>query len=137
VAANARVLVEGLDETIRAFARVDKALAGELRKELRTRVGGEFVRDVKSRISGEGLVDRGKLRASIRPAVRGSTLVVRSSPPLRPGPKSRLGYAAIYEHGRGRRPFLEPTLDQWAGSGKAEEQLDSFLEWMESEWGVG
>jgi hypothetical protein len=118
VAANARVLVEGLDETIRAFARVDKALAGELRKELRTRVGGEFVRDVKSRISGEALV-------------------VRSSPPLRPGPKSRLGYAAIYEHGRGRRPFLEPTLDQWAGSGKAEEQLDSFLEWMESEWGVG
>lgn len=133
------VRVEGLDALVRSFGRVNRKAAGQVRKEMRTGIGGEFVRDVKSRIEGLGLVRSGKLRASIRPAVKGSTLVVRSSPPLRPGRRSAMGYAAIYEYG-GRsgagafRPYLGPTLDAWRDSGKVETEFNEFLDWVEKEF---
>lgn len=93
------VSVQGLDEFIRATARVNKKAAGFVRKELRVGVGGKFVKDVKATISGEGLVQSGRLRNSIRPAVKGSTLLVRSTPPLKAGKYSPMGYAAVHEFG--------------------------------------
>lgn len=127
------VRVEGLDALVRSFGRVNRKAAGQVRKEMRTGIGGEFVRDVKSRIEGLGLVRSGKLRASIRPAVKGSTLVVRSSPPLRPGRRSAMGYAAIYEYAS-PRPYLGPTLDAWRDSGKVETEFNEFLDWVEKEF---
>lgn len=91
--------MEGLNELIRSFGRVNKKSAGQVRKELRGSVGKAFVLAVKDRISANSLVQSGKLRGSIRPAVKGSQLVVRSSPPLRAGTRSPEGYAAIYEFG--------------------------------------
>ena len=139
--AGGTVRVEGLHELLGALGRVDRGATREIRKELRVGVGGAFVRDVKDRISLMGLVKSGKLRASIRPAVRGSTLVVRSSPPLHPGRRSSEGYAAVYEYGahggRRRRAFLEPTLDAWQTNGKLEESMSGFLGWIESEWRAG
>ncbi len=72
--------------------------------------------------------------------MRGSTLVVRSSPPLNAGPRSAQGYASVYEYGtRGgdgaaRRAFLEPTLRAWVGTGRLERELEQFLEWVEREF---
>ena len=132
--------VEGLDAFVRAVGRVDKQAVRAVRKELRVGIGGAVVRDVKARIDAEGLVASGKLRASIRPAVKGSTLFVRSSPPLRPGPRSRQGYAAIYESGGreagasvGVRTFMQPTFEEWEGA-KAEAAFDGFLDWVEREY---
>ena len=136
--------VEGLDQLIRTAGRMSKDASKQLRQELRVGVGGEFVRDVKARIDDEGLVRSGKLRGSIRPAVRGSTLVVRSSPPLKPGKKSPQGYARIYEYGArgadesvGPRAFLGPTLDEWRTSGKLDEAMNGYMEWVEQDWTAG
>ncbi len=134
------VRVEGLDDFVRAVARVDKQAVRAVRKELRVGIGGAVVRDVKARIDSEGLVATGKLRSTIRPAVKGSTLVVRSSPPLRPGPRSQQGYASIYEFGGraagssvGVRAFMQPTFEEWQ-DGKAEEAFGAFLDWVEREY---
>lgn len=130
----AQLKVDGLDELLRAVGRIDKALTRELRKELRVGVGGAFVKDVKQRVERVGLVDRGNLRSSIRPAVSGADVVIRSKP-LNPGPRSRLGYGAVYEFGGGgRRAFLDPTRDEWQRSGKLEQALSGFVNWLETEW---
>lgn len=134
------VSVEGLDEFIRATARVNKKAAGFVRKELRVGVGGAFVKDVKSTIDAAGLVGQSKkLRGSIRPAVKGSTLLVRSTPPLKPGKRSPMGYAAVYEYGgrsgrRAARPYLNPTLDEWIGSGRLVEAFNGALDNVEREY---
>lgn len=134
-----RVQVEGLDELLRAFSRLERGLARELRNELR-RVGYRFARDAKQTVTARGLVRTGRLRGSLRPAVRGATLVVRSSPPLNPGPRSAAGYASVYENGArggdgvGKRAFLEPTLRAWLGTGRLERELEAFLDWVEKEF---
>ncbi|MBA3844260.1 MAG: hypothetical protein H0X39_16865 [Actinobacteria bacterium] len=136
------VRVEGLRELVGALGRLDRKMGAELRRELRTRVGGEFTRDVKLGIIGQGLYRTGALYRSIRPSVSGTTLTVRSAPALRPGPRSRGGYGVIYEYtgragsrdGRGTRAFLNPTLDRWEATGKLEESLGGFLDFIEHEW---
>lgn len=169
------ISVQGLDEFIRATARVNKKAAGFVRKELRVGVGGAFVKDVKSAISAEGLVRSGKLRGSIRPAVKGSTLLVRSTPPLKAGKLSPMGYAAVHEFGGsdmrsvrtrgggrgfsavknrsgagqaararggargalgelGPRAYMNPTLDDWIGSGKLIKAFNGALDNIEREY---
>ena len=133
--------VEGLDAFVRAVSRVDKEAVRRVRKQLRVGVGGPLVVDVKAQIDAQGLVRTKKLRSSIRAAVKGSTLVVRSSPPLKPGRRSRMGYGAIYEYGGreggsaiGPRAFLAPTADEWHQSGKTEHAFGDFLDWVEREY---
>lgn len=131
----AAVRVDGLKELIRAVGKVDKSAAAELRKRLKSDVGGSFVNDVQQRIELRGLVKSGGLRGSIKPAVRGADVVIRSSPALRPGSKSRQGYAAIYEFGRGaRRSFMQPTLDTWLATGKLKNELAGYLDYLETEF---
>ena len=129
-----RLTLEGLDGLLRAIGRIDRNAPRELRKELRVRVGGAFVRDVKEKV----LVGKTrKLRNSIRPAVRGSSVIVRSTPPLNPGPRSPLGYAAVYEFGakhREQHAFLYPTLDEWQQSGRLEDELGAYLDYVEADW---
>lgn len=133
--------VSGLDDLIRTTGRIDRKAAGELRRQMRTTIGRDFTLDAKAKVDELGLVKTGRLRGSIRPAVKGSTLVVRSSPPLNPGKKSPQGYAPIYEFGgrgtetAGPRAFLAPTLEDWQASGRLEEELSGFLDWVDNEWG--
>lgn len=130
--------VTGLDDLIRTMGRIDRKTAGELRREMRTTIGRDFSRDAKQRITDNGLVKTGRLRNSIRPAVRGSTLVVRSSPPLNPGKRSPQGYAPVYEYGSdAARAFLGPTLDEWRTSGKLDEAMNGYMEWVEQDWTAG
>lgn len=96
--AGSTAYVKGLDQFVRSVGRVDKGAVRQIRKELRVGVGGRFVKDVKARISANGLVDSGRLRGSIRPAVKGSTLIIRSKP-QKPGKRSPEGYNAVYEFG--------------------------------------
>lgn len=126
--AGSTAYVEGLDQFVRSVGRVSKGSVREIRKELRVGVGGVFVKDVKARIDEQGLVQSGRLRGSIRPAVRGSTLIIRSKP-QKPGPRSPEGYNAVYEFGP--RAFLYPTAEEWNASGKTERAFEGFLEWIE------
>jgi len=134
--AGSTAYVEGLDQFVRSVGRVSKGSVREIRKELRVGVGGVFVKDVKARIDEQGLVQSGRLRGSIRPAVRGSTLIIRSKP-QKPGPRSPEGYNAVYEFGKrgesefGPRAFLYPTAEEWNASGKTERAFEGFLEWIE------
>lgn len=129
------VRIEGLRELQGALRRIDRSAATELRKELRTTVGAEFVRDAKDTIAARGLVKSGRLQGSIKASVRGGDLFVRSSPALKPGPKSRQGYAPVYEFGHGgARAFLEPTRKEWLGTGKLERELTGFLDWTAKEF---
>jgi hypothetical protein len=127
------VHVTGLRELVRAANQVDRAAGRQLNKELRDTIGSDFVEDTRDRISARGLVSTGRLLGSIKPSVRGANLVVRSSPPLNPGPRSAMGYAAVYEFGYGRRrAFLDPTLDEWQTSGKLIDEFEGYLDWIES-----
>jgi hypothetical protein len=129
------VHITGLRELVRAANRIDKAAGRQLNKEMRDTIGKDFVADTREMIAARGLVRTGRLLGSIKPSVRGANLVVRSSPPLKPGPRSRLGYAAVYEYGYGqRRAFLDPTLDAWLASGKLISEFDGFLDWVDKEF---
>lgn len=124
------VAVEGLDDLVRAFQRVDAKVPREMRKQLRNEVGRPFVADAKEHVGSVGLVKTGKLRRSIRPLVQGSTLLVRDSATNKGFP-----YPAVYEFGKGgARAFLGPTADEWIQSGKLEKHMEGFMEWVETEW---
>lgn len=130
------VHVTGLRELVRAANKIDKAAGRHLNKELRDTVGRDFVEDVRERLGSVGFKHpSGRLAGSIKPSVRGANLVVRSAPALKPGPRSRMGYAAVYEYGYGaRRAFLDPTLDEWLASGKLIDEFDGFLDWVDREF---
>jgi hypothetical protein len=128
------VHITGLRELVRAANAVDKAAGRQVSKVMRDTVGKDFVEDTRAAIEARGLVRTGRLLGSIKPSVRGANLVVRSTPPLNPGPRSRLGYAAVYEYGHGGRSFLNPTLDAWLASGKLIDEFDGFLDWVDKEF---
>jgi len=103
---------------------------------MKQQIGVPFVKDVKGRVATQGLMKSGRLARSIKSSMSGSTLVVRSTPPLNPGPRSRMGYAAIYEYGFGKtRAFIEPTVRQWYATGKTEKAFEGFLDWVETDFG--
>jgi hypothetical protein len=130
------VSVDGLSELLKALRKTEGKLAPQLRKEMKARIGKPFTTDVKTRIAVQGLYKSGRLSRSIKPAMSGSTLTIRSAPALNPGPKSRMGYAAIYEYGFGKsRAFLEPEMRVWAVSGKTEAAFADFLDYVETEFG--
>lgn len=130
------VHITGLRELVRAANSIDKAAGRQLNKVMRDTVGKDFVEDVHERLGSVGFKHpTGRLAGSIKPSVRGGNVVVRSSPALNPGPRSRLGYAAVYEFGYGRRfAFLDPTLDEWLSSGKLIDEFDGFLDWVDREF---
>lgn len=130
------VHITGLRELVQAANKIDKAAGRQVNKVMRDTVGKDFVEDVRERLGSVGFKHpTGRLAGSIKPSVRGANLVVRSSPPLNPGPRSAMGYAAVYEYGYGkRRAFLDPTLDAWLASGKLIDEFDEFLDWVDKEF---
>lgn len=124
--ASSAIKVDGLDELIRSMSRIDKGIAKEMRARLRKDVGEPFARDAKLRAP----VKSGKLRRSIRPAVKGTTVVVRDTATNR-----GFNYPAVMEfaHG-GERAFLDPTLDQWRATGQLEQSMEGFLDWVHREF---
>lgn len=134
--ATSSVHVTGLRELVRAANAIDKSAGRQLNKELRDTIGRDFVVNVIERLGWVGFKHpTGRLAGSIKPSVRAANLVVRSSPPLKPGPRSPMGYAAVYEYGYGRsRAFLDPTLDAWQVSGKLVSEFDGFLDWVDKEF---
>jgi hypothetical protein len=106
-----------------------------MRKTLKESVATPFVVDVRTAIESRGLVKTGKLLRSITSSVTQKAIDIKSRPPLNPGKRSRMGYAAVYEYGKGgARAFLNPTLETWKASGKLEHEMDGFLDWVEKEF---
>lgn len=127
--------LEGLKGTLAVMRQMNDGAARELRTQLRGGVATHFVNDVKAKIDERGLVKTGALRGSIKPSVRGSDVYAVSSPALHPGKKDRRGYAPIYEFGNGgRRAYMEPVLQEWLTTGKLEDELSGFIEWLGKEW---
>lgn len=133
------VKVEGLTELIRAFQKLDGSMGREMRTVLKRDVGAPFARAVQQKISAEGLVGRTRrLRDSIKPNVKNTSVQIKSSPALKPGKNSRMGYAAVYEYGHGRsRAFLDPTLDSWRRGGQLETAFGGFMDWVADEFRKG
>lgn len=122
--------VEGLAGMIRAAGRVDKQCSAELRRELRTTIGAHFAADAKARVEAEGLVKSRRLRNSIRPRVRGAIVEVRATATRR-----GFNYPMVHEFGNGGvRAFMGPTLDEWRASGRIEQEMEGFMDWVANEW---
>jgi hypothetical protein len=121
--------VEGLAPMLRALRKMDADVAKKMRAALLDDVGKPFVSDVQERIRDIGLHRTGRLLRSIKTSVQGKGIIVRSSPALNPSPKAPKGYAALYEYRKDRpRPFIDPTMDEWASTGKTEEALGGVLD---------
>jgi hypothetical protein len=109
--------VEGLQELLQAFGRMDKSLSREVRREYRT-IGALVARRIKTIAEAEGL--RGSARTGdhqpgalirgVRPAVKGSTLVVQDLVRRNGFPYPQVAEGWISGHGE-ERPFMEPGLD--------------------------
>lgn len=135
------IRVEGLGKLIRDFQRMDKQLAGDLRRELV--LIGEMVADETTNVQmpGEGLAagqigqdgkrNSGRLERSIRARMRGSATIVEQR---RGGRAGKYPYGAIYEYGKGR-PFLNPALE--AKTEEVVEALDDMLDRLVSANGFG
>lgn len=137
-----RIEVHGLVEFRRDFARMDRKLRTEWDRELRT--AAQPVKDAARQIAeAKGLHRTGRLIGSIRIATgRRGSVFVRSTPPLRPSRRARMGYAAIYEYGGrargealGPRAFLTPALERERE--EVVERLSDVLDRITSEGGFG
>lgn len=98
------IVVEGLDDLIRSFARLDKNLAKEIRKQER-RVGTIVARRQREAALARGLRKTGKLARSNKPIVRGSTLYV-----VNRATNDGFPYPVMYEE-TGRSFFYQPAED--------------------------
>lgn len=124
------VRVEGLNEVIRAFRRMDRSLAREVQMELR-HISQFVADDAKVTATGKGLVDAGRLVRGIKPFYRGATAGVRSSVTRKGYP-----YGGVYEFGRGvARAFLEPTVRR--DEHKIVEAFEDMLDRLTSQAGFG
>lgn len=120
------VVVEGLDELVRAAGRIDKGMSRELRKELRVSVGGSFARDAKEKVP----VLTGRAKRGIRPSVRGTTVYIKNTATNR-----GFNYPAVLEFANGgANASLGPTADEWNSSGKLVESMEGFMDWIDTEW---
>jgi hypothetical protein len=121
-----RVYVEGLDETIRAFGRMDRRLSGDIRKQMRG-IGQFVAKAANENAKGQGLVGKTKrLSRGNRPAVKGSTLLVRNRVENR-----GFNYPAVSEYKRGRA-FLEPALDEQEP--RVIREFERMLDELGSDW---
>jgi hypothetical protein len=72
------IIVEGLDQLIRDFNKIDPELRRGMQREL-DKIGKIVADDAKADVTARGLVRSGDMRKGIRQRVRGGTVVIRSS----------------------------------------------------------
>jgi hypothetical protein len=129
------VRVNGLKELVRDFRKVERGLGREIRREIKSIA--KIVSDEARRIAlAKGLRDSGDLIKMTKPAIRGSTGLVRSSATRRGYP-----YPFIYEYGKrgasktGPRAWVNPALD--AKQDEVVEAFEDVLDKITSRAGLG
>jgi hypothetical protein len=135
------VKVEGLQELTQAFGRMDRALSRELRREYRV-IGQLVGRRIKTIAEALGLRGSertgdhkpGALIRGVRPAVRGSTLVIQDLVRRKGFPYPQVAEGWIGGHGD-KRPFMEPGLD--ASGREVEDAFGDMLDRLSSIGGFG
>lgn len=136
MASAALIEVEGLQQTLRAFGRIEKGMRKELRKQL-VEIAGVVAETARSIAEQKGLHESGALIARIHPGMRSSYAYVADTARR----KSRkypggFNYPAVYEYGHGRaRAFLEPAAKQ--DEEKAVTLVEGMLDRLTSQAGFG
>ena len=129
------VRVDGLRELIRDFKKVEKGLAREIRREIKSIA--KIVSVEAQRIAfAKGLWETGELIKMTKPAVRGAVGLVRAS-----ATNKGYAYPFVYEYGgrgagkSGPRAWVNPALDN-----KQREVVEAFedvLDKVTSRAGLG
>lgn len=124
---NTTIRVEGLRETTAALGRLDPELRKGMRKELRGI--GRLVSDEARSIAG-GFAQTGDTRRGVKPTVRGTTAIVRSTASHRGFNYPR---RLEFETGGRGRPHLAPALDRKRGQvvERIEELVDRVIDSFE------
>lgn len=129
------VRVEGLQELIRDFGRLEKGIAKEVRAELKD-VAGIVAEEARSIAESVGLRDSGRLIRTTRPFARGATAGVRTT-----ATRNGYPYGLRYEfEGRGGdaagpRAYLAPALEE--KSDAVVEELGEVIDRLTSAHGFG
>jgi hypothetical protein len=101
------IKIEGIQELMVACKRADSELKKGLQRDLKG-IALLVATRAKSIAEAKGLRESGRLIASIRPGIQGSSAIVRDS-----ANRAGFNYPAVYEYGHGKaRAFLEPALEQ-------------------------
>jgi hypothetical protein len=134
------VQVEGLDELVKAFGRVDKGLRRELQKQLRV-IGKGVVDQARAVAASEGLHGSGRdphpgqLISKMTVSVRGGSVYVRDTAKT-VSTKYPQGYnypqRLEYEAG-GSRSFLRRGLEERRGT--VIRDMERLVDWIADEWG--
>lgn len=124
IVAGQTIVVEGLAELNKVFAKLDKAQKKEMRDKLKS-VGKIVADEAKSQAQARGLVKTGKLVRQIRPQVRTRAVVVEATALKRSAAyPSGYPYPKRYEYEKGgARAFMKPALEEKQG-----EVIDRFEE---------
>lgn len=130
MAIRADIRVQGLDQVVRGFRRIDGSLAREVQMELKS-IAGFVADDARTYATAIGLRDSGDLAHGIKPFYRGATAGVRSTVKRRGYP-----YGGVYEFGKGgARAFLAPTVKR--DEAKIVEAFEDMLDRLISSAGLG
>lgn len=121
------VNVNGLDELVRAFRKMDRETARAVQRRLRE-AADVVAEEAKSVAEAQGLHRTGRLVRSIRPFYSGTTAGVRAGATNRGYP-----YPARYEYGGrgtgegvGPRAFLAPALERKRD--EVEQRLEQMID---------
>lgn len=124
------VRVEGLNQLVRDFGKIEKDLRKELQAELKD-LARIVQREAQEIATAKGLVRTGKLVRSIRPSVRGGRAFIRET-----ATNKGYAYPRIYEYGHdGVRSFMQPALE--AKRNEVYEGLDDMLDRLTDRNGFG
>lgn len=100
------VQVSGLKELARDLGKVSPEIRKAIKAEIKD-IAGIVANEAQRIATAKGLVDTGKLVRGIKPAISGTTGLVRDSTTRKGYP-----YPSVYEYGHGAaRAFVSPAAD--------------------------
>lgn len=132
----ATIAVQGLDQLVRDFGKINVDLRREVQRELQA-VAEIVAVQARADVAAGGLVKSGRLQKGIRSRVRGATAIVEDRAKAK---GSGYPYPGIYEFGvsgrdKKRRPFLEPALEK--KQPEVMRSLEDLLDRLTSKNGFG
>lgn len=132
----ATIAVQGLDQLVRDFGKINVDLRREVQRELQA-VAEIVAVQARADVAASGLVKSGRLQKGIRSRVRGATAIVEDRAKAK---GSGYPYPGIYEFGvsgrdKKRRPFLEPALEK--KQPEVMRSLEDMLDRLTSKNGFG